>query len=137
MVEVDTEPLKCKLPNQRGPGNVAVALSSISDVLVAPFLTTTVRERSMSRRIHRIIWLSSQVACLAGVLMVLFAVLRSQRAEDVHWIGSMRGYYEGMLQQLHNADVLAKTGMVVASIGAIIMIGESLVLWRSGRASRT
>jgi hypothetical protein len=91
----------------------------------------------MSRRIHQIVWFSSQLACLAWIVMVLFAVLRSQRAEDVHWIGSMWGYYEGMLKQLHNADVFAKTGMVVASIGAIIMIGESLVLWRSGRSSRT
>ena len=91
----------------------------------------------MSRRIHQIVWLSSQLACLAGVLMELLAVRRSQQAEDVFWIGSMWGYYEGMLNQLHSADSLAKTGMIVATIGAIIMIGESVISWRSGRASRT
>ncbi len=91
----------------------------------------------MRQRIHKIVWLSSQLACLAGVLMVLFAVFQSQRAGEVQWIGSRWGYYEGMLKQLYHADALAKTGGVVVSIGAIIMIGESFVLWRSGRASRT
>ena len=89
----------------------------------------------MRRMIHQMVWLSAGLVCLAGIIMVVFGLLRNQQAEPDKWVGSSSGLYKVTQDRFHSADVIAKAGAGVFGVGAIIMLGECLITWRSARTS--
>jgi hypothetical protein len=87
----------------------------------------------MRPRIHQLVWLTSGLVCLAGIIMVVFGLIRNRQAEPEMWVGSQSGLHEATRDRFHRADMLAKAGAGVVGVGAIIMLGECFIALRSTR----